>query len=787
MSLDKQTKAAIDNYGSHIKTLKDFTTSVRKRPGMYLGPIGSAGLLNMIREIFQNSVDQLVDQGSPCNWFHLYYNEQTREVIVEDNGLGIPFKDLIRVLTAQHTSKNFEKKLYEYSSGLNGIGSKMVNALSKVFIVESYRYDGSAVKIEFHEGYATTKEPKPIPNKQKKQGLKTYFIPDKKILGDMNLEWKTVYTLLKHILSITPIGSTVDFTAIDINGKKYEERIINKDGIISNLIEKVHHPIIKPIVIKADDGTHKLECAFCYDSGDRDTGPDDSENVISFSNFCPTRAGTHVDGVVEGICRWFSLYMNNIYLANQKAKNKLKVTFSDIRCGLNIMIAAAHLDPIFTGQAKEILSNQDMIGFCKDVVQKGLDDWSKHNPQDLSKLCKFIKDIAELRQKSEAGKQKIVTKYRQNTITGLPQKYIRPLGKKHIELIIVEGDSALGTVTTGRDKMTQGLFPIRGKIANAFRMSRNNFFSNEEVQGITKIILGSAYKKNFTLDDVKVDKVIFMADADIDGAHISALLERMFVMYFPQMIEAGMIYKAIPPLYSIKKGKKTKYFTQQIDIVRYVQKLFLQNYDMKTLKKKPLTNKEITVFFMRNTDYLYHINRIAGTYAIEPYLLEMVLNHYVLNQHKISLKKLDKEVNKMYRFMHAEKIDGTIMIKGTITKSNLIIFNDKFLSDCKDLLDIIESNDSLHYLINGNPQSLYQIMNLYDNATPSNVQRYKGLGEMDKEELAESTLYPGSNRTLVRYTMQDAKETLEAIREYESDSKKILSLVGEINREDLLD
>lgn len=787
MSLDKRTKEAIDNYGGQIKTLKDFVTAVRTRPGMYLGPIGSAGFLNMIREIFQNSVDQLVDPISPCNWFSLYYDERTREVIVEDNGLGIPFDDLIRVLTAQHTSKNFEKKLYEYSSGLNGVGSKIVNALSETFIVESYRYDGTAVRVEFEGGYAKTKQPKKIPNKQKKQGLKTYFIPDEKILGDMDLEWKTVYTLLKHILSITPLGSKVDFTAIDIKGKKYTEEIINKDGIITDLIMKVKHPIIKPIVISADDGTHKLDCAFCYDSGDATTGPDDNENVTSFSNFCPTRSGTHVDGVVEGICRWFSQYMNNIYLANKKSKNKTKVVFGDVRCGLNIMIAAAHIDPNFTGQAKEILSNPDMVGFCKEAVQRGLDDWSKHNPQDLAKISKFIKDIAELRMKSEAGKQKIVTKYKPNTITGLPAKYIRPLGKKDIELIIVEGDSALGTVTTGRDKMTQGLFPIRGKITNAFKATKANFFNNEEVQGITKIILGSDYKRNFSIEDVKVSKVIFMADADIDGAHISALLERMFVMYFPQMIEAGMIYKAIPPLYAIKKGKKTKYFTEQIDIVRYVQRLFLQNHDMKTLKKKALSNKDITLFFMKNNDYLYHINKIAGTYAIEPYLLEMVLNHYILNKNKINVKKLDKEVNSVYRFMHAEKVDGSIMVKGVITKSNLIIFNEKFLADCTELLNIIRDNDSLYYLVNGKKMSLLEIMTLYDSATPNGVQRFKGLGEMDKEELAESTLYPGSDRTLVRYTMQDAKETLEAIREYESNSKKILGLVGQINREDLLD
>ena len=271
------------------------------------------------------------------------------------------------------------------------------------------------------------------------------------------------------------------------------------------------------------------------------------------------------------------------------------------------------------------------------------------------------------------------------------------------------------------------------------------------------------------------------------GAHIAALLLRMFVMYFPQMIEAGMVYKAIPPLYSIKQGKKTRYFTEQIDIVRYIQKIFVQNNKMTTLKKVELQNKDITVFFMRNSDYIYHLERISNTYAVEPFLLEMVLNNYVANKNKIDLTKLKKELKSVYRFMDAEKVKNSIIVSGTIKASNLIIFNEKLIGDCSHILDIIRSNDELYYLINGEKKSIYQIMQIYDNTYPSSIQRYKGLGEMDKEELAESTLYPGSDRTLVRYTLKDAKEEIEAIREYESDSKKILSLVGTVSREDLLD
>lgn len=466
----------------------------------------------MGREIFQNSVDQILDSDSPGNWFSFFYDMRTLEVKVEDNGKGLPYNDIIRTLTQNHTSKNFEKQLYQYSSGLHGSGSKIVNALSSTYIVESYKYDGTAVRVEFHKGVPTTKKPTPIPNKKKKQGLTTYFVPDPEIMGEnIVLDWKKFYNLIKIIMSLTPIGSKMDFEAIDLEGKSFKETIVNKDGIYTDLIMKTQKPIIAPIRCFADDGMHKLEIAFCYDSGG-DEGPDDKESVTSFANFCPTLGGTHVDGCMDGISRWFSQYMNTIYLANQKSKDKLRVTPSDIKCGLNVIIAAAHLEPVMTGQSKELLSNEDMVGFCKEVVMKGLDEWSKSNPGDLAKLSKFFKDVAELRVKNENGRAKITQKYKSNAVNSLPEKYKRPLQNKGIELVIVEGDSACGTAEVGRDPNYQGVFPIRGKIINAFGHSKREVFENAEVQAITQIILGSEYHRNFTLDEVKVEKVIFMAD-----------------------------------------------------------------------------------------------------------------------------------------------------------------------------------------------------------------------------------------------------------------------------------
>lgn len=785
MALEKDMQAAVDNYAARIQTLKDFVTAVRKRSGMYIGSLQNAPL-TMIREIFQNCIDQLMDPTSPCNWIYVYYDERTKEFIAKDNGLGFPFDDIIRILTTQHTSKNYEKVKGEYSSGMNGVGAKVVNALSESFVVESYHYSGKAVRMEFSKGYAITEKPLEIPNKEKVQGSMISFIPDPEIVGEVSMSWKSVYRLIKHIVSLTPIGSAVEFEAVDFNGNRFNETIVNKDGILTDLIMKSKHPIVKPIVISEDDGVHKLECAFCFDSGEGD-GEFNDMNVTSFSNFCPTREGTHIDGTVEGITKWFMMYMNNIYLLNQKSKDKIKATANDIKTGLNIMISAAHLEPDFTGQAKEILSNPDMVPFCKEVIMRGLDNWSKSNPQDLAKLAKFFKEIAEIRQKAESSKAKIATKFHTNTLSGLPDKYAKPLGKEHLELIIVEGDSAGGQAKNGRDKYRQGVFPIRGKMPNAFQKSYKDIMSNAEVQAITHILLGRDYFRKFDpIKDVKYEKIIFMADADIDGAHINALLLRLFVLYFPQLIEAGKVYKAIPPLYSIPNGKGNTYFTEQIDITRYIQKHFSQNHSICKSGKNgsKLTSKELTVLFLVNVDYVYELERLAKNYAMNPELLEMVL---LSVYNKKSISSLKKQVKSSYRFMDVVNKNGVDVVQGTIDKSYKLFITDRLIEDCSRIFDIIKKNESTCYMLDNKESSLYEVMKAYEQYTPSSLQRYKGLGEMDVEEIIESTLSPFGNRTLVRYTLEDAKEEIEAIRQYETDLSKLLALVGEVNRQDLLD
>ena len=516
--LTEEQKKLIDSYGNNIKTLKDFVTACQQKIGMYLGSAGTNGFKTMIREIVDNSVDTIIDPSSPGDWFSITYNQITREVTVVDNGRGLPFDEIIRILTTQHTSGKFDPVPYNYPSGLNGVGAKIVNALSKVFVVESYKYDGTAVRVEFEGGYPKTNKPISIPNKEKKQGTMIYFIPDEEIMGEMDLYWEHLYIFIKQKISLAPIGTVCDFTAIDSHGITHQERMINKDGILTDIISKVKAPIIRPIICRKDDGYHKLEMAFCFDSSEDNLDFDENINITAFSNMCPTTKGTHIKGSLNGICKWFCKYMNSIYLLNQKSKEKLQIIPNDIKNGLYIMIAAAHLTPVFSGQSKRELSNPDMEGFCTDAVMECLDEWSKSNPQDLAKIAKFIKDMGDIRMKQSKEKEKIVQKYSTSSVlSGMPRKLKRCTNKKGVELYIVEGDSALGSVLKARDDTFQMIYPIRGKILNAFNCSKQKFFMNEEVQSITKIILGTEYRKNFDISDCKVDKIVFLADGDVDS------------------------------------------------------------------------------------------------------------------------------------------------------------------------------------------------------------------------------------------------------------------------------
>ena len=776
--MKQQEKNEILNYESQFKELKNLKEIVRKLPGMYIGATGNKGVLNMIREVFQNSFDEIM-KTSFCDSIEVVINENDLIITISDNGKGIPFGILDKVFITQHMSTNYKKEPFMYSSGRHGIGAKVTNVLSEFFEVYSYIL-GECMYIRYEEGELVIPPTKIENNDKNRQGTSITFKPSK-FMGNITLTANDIKALILNLFPLSKIGSKLRFKTIEAKSNNVIcEDFINEYGILDHLIALTDNPLIAPIKIYDDNGTMKIDTIFTFDI--RNNEP----LYMSFANYTPVVGGTHIEAFFDAVCKFFKDYMNKIYLASNK-KNKLTIINNDIKASLVSVITVCHLEPIFVGQSKDMLSNEDIIDYVKSITFKTLDEWAKLNSKDLQKLCKYIKEVAEIRVKSEEGKVKLTTKYESNAITGLPRKYVKPTGKEHLELIITEGDSALGPAKNNRCTKRQGLFPIRGKLPNAFGTKPANFLANEEVASIITII-GAGYGKNFDIDKCKFEKIIFMTDADNDGAHIKTLLLSFFLLYMPELIMDGRIYAATPPLYGLNVGtakkKSYKYFRNRLDYIKFIQHNFAKQYDVSDLKNKKLSDNEMVGLLYRNILYSTELELVANNYALNPKLLELVLLYI-----STPIETLTKHIkDKFGKHMTVNNINNVITIQGLVENEVETLFlNDALINESKYILDLIhDTNGSIiYYNVNGVILSLYEIMKLFDNSAPKEITNYKGLGEMNGDQLAQSTLHPDMDRTLIQYTMHDAKTEIEAIRSIYNDKSKLAKSI-EVNRMDIL-
>ena len=460
----KDFEESIKNYGKQMKQLS-FTESVRKTPGMYIGYTGNEGWKGCVREIWQNAFDEAVRTDSPCNYVRITYDERNQSALVEDTGRGVPHGKMYQIYGEEHTSSHYENAAgSQYSSGVHGLGSGVAMALSENFKSTSYVL-GVAHEIEFHKGQLVSKEHK-VDCPKDRQGTTVYLEPDLDIMGVINLTCNEIYTMVANIVPLLPIGTTVDFIGIDTSGNIIiNQKVVNTDGIFTFLKQRTQNALINPITFSCSTDFMKADAAFTYDSSDLTS----AEEIISFANYTNTTGGgTHVKGFLDGLCNWLRNYMNKIYLGE---KSKIIVVNNDIKAGLKAVISVAHINPIFVGQFKGILSNADMEDFVKRLTISAMDNWSKTSPGELQKLCKFIKEVAEIRSKSETEKVKLSDKYTKSGITGLPKDYVQATGHKNLELFIVEGKSAKGPAVSGRDYHFQAVYPrmYGAIISNGYR------------------------------------------------------------------------------------------------------------------------------------------------------------------------------------------------------------------------------------------------------------------------------------------------------------------------------
>jgi DNA gyrase/topoisomerase IV subunit B len=768
-------KMAEINKQKDIKVINDSVEAVRKLPDVYIGALGNHGYLNMYREILQNSLDEIIKGNTLNKDIIVSFDARNHTCIVEDNGQGIKLDMLAPVFSVLHSSSNYDKVegSGDYSSGKNGMGATITNFLSKFFVVESYRMDGTAAKVEFKEGKLSSKGTQNIKCPKGKHGLITSFAPSD-MMGEITVDDVEIEKLTWLICHLCTIGTRITFNAINNLGQKRSVIIENKHGIFELINGICEKKVFDPVYFTEDNGSMKVEVLFTYDIMNMD-----DPNILSFANMCPTTTGTHVEGFLDAIIKYFKDYMNKIYLVNNK--KKLTVNAQDIRTGLRAVISVFHIKPMFTGQSKEVFSKTDMKPYINEVTTKALDKWASANPADLQKICKYLKEVCEIRSKTDNEKIKMSDKYTSSVVSGLPAKYKKPNSNKNFELWITEGDSATSCMENNRDKSCQGLFPIKGKIINAFTTPTKRYFENEEVAGIFKIFGYNGYSKKFDISKFKPSKVVIATDADADGKHIECLLFGLFLKYIPEVIEQGKLYVANPPLYGISLGKnKMKFFADNIEYIEYVQSIFCKENVITNLKNKSYNKKEITKILYNNIDYVSQINHVSSIYSIDPYLLE-----FILYNRELSYTKFKSVIENKNKFLKVTNENGTIMIRGLFNSAyQTIFYNQRLLNDCAEIINMINRSED-YYKMNGKTCTIYELMLAFNNFKPKNLTRYKGLGEMPPKMLGISTVIPGSGRILKQYTITDVKKELKLITELQNDKSAFTKGI-KVRKEDII-
>lgn len=543
---------------------------VRKRPGMYIGSTGYDGLHHLIKEIADNSIDEAI--AGFCTKVEITILKDGG-VRVTDNGRGIPvdlhpkthLSTLETVLTVLHAGGKFGDGGYKVSSGLHGVGSSVVNALSTHMIAEVYR-DGKINHIEFETG--KTVKPLEVTGKTNKRGTSITFYPDPTIFKEtttFEYSWVANYArhqayLTKGILIVVEDERTGEKESFYFEGgiKSYVKRLNNGKEVLSDDIFYVEKQI--------EDS--EVEIAVQYNDSYSETMKPFANNVLT------PDGGMHVVGFRTALNRTINDYARKNGLLKEKEDN---LTGDDIKEGLTAVILVKLPDPQFEGQTKNKLGNPEVRGYVDKVMSEYFGYYLEENPQIAKKIVGKATLAARARKAARAARDNVI---RKGAFEGLnlPSKLAdcSSRDRSECELFIVEGNSAAGSAKEGRNPKIQAILPLRGKVLNTERARLDKMLANQELVSLIKG-LGVGIGEQFNIDGLRYDKIVFMTDADVDGLHIATLLMTFFFRYMPQVIETGHVYLAKPPLFGLIKGTGS---TRKIDYL----------YDEVALEKK-LTEK----------------------------------------------------------------------------------------------------------------------------------------------------------------------------------------------------
>lgn len=554
--------------GSNIQVLEGLEP-VRKRPGMYIGSTGYDGLHHLIKEIADNSIDEAIAGFANKITITLLSDGGVR---VDDNGRGIPvdmqprtkMSALETVLTVLHAGGKFGGGGYKVSSGLHGVGSSVVNALSTRMIAEVYR-DGEINHIEFEQGKTTSKLAKI--GKTDKQGTSITFYPDPAIFKEtttFDYEWVNNYArhqayLTKGILITVIDERTGEKESFYFEGgiKSYVKRLNNGKEVVSDDI----------FYVEKAQGEGEVEIALQYNDTFTETLKPFANNVLT------PDGGTHVVGFRTALNRTINDYARKNGLLKEKEEN---LTGDDIKEGLTAVILVKLPDPQFEGQTKNKLGNPEARGYVDKVMNEYFGYYLEEHPAVAKKIIQKAALAARARRAARAARDHVIRKGAFDGLN-LPSKLAdcSSRNRSECELFIVEGNSAAGSAKDGRNPQIQAILPLRGKVLNTERARLDKMLQNQELVSLIKG-LGVGIGDQFNIDGLRYDKVIFMTDADVDGLHIATLLMTFFFRYMPEVIKTGHVYLAKPPLFGLTKGtganRKITYLYDEVALERHLSK-----------------------------------------------------------------------------------------------------------------------------------------------------------------------------------------------------------------------
>ncbi len=749
-----------------IKVLKGLD-AVRKRPAMYIGSTGIEGLHHLVYETVDNSVDESL--AGYCKNIDVIINLDGSCTVIDD-GRGIPTQIHSEegrsatevVLTELHSGGKFESKVYRISGGLHGVGISVVNALSEWLDVE-IKQNGEVYQQHYEKGVPAA--PLALVGKTKARGTKITFKADPEVFEILDFSWDILSQRLRELAFLNR-GLKISLT----DERTEKNQVFHYSGGIVSFVEHLNknktpiHP--KTIYISGEKEDIIAEIALQYNDGY-------SENMYTFANNINTKeGGTHLIGFKSALTRTVNSYASSSGLMKD-AKEGL--SGEDIREGLTAIINIKLMNPQFEGQTKMKLGNSEVKGIVESIVNEGLGTYFEENPSVARKIIE--KALQASRAREAARKAKELTR-RKGALedTGLPGKLADCSEKDPAlsELFIVEGDSAGGSAKQGRDRRTQAILPLRGKILNVEKARFDKMLGSEEIKILITALGTGIGTEDFDVSKIRYHKVILMTDADVDGAHIRTLLLTFFYRQMPLVIENGYLYIAQPPLFKVKKGKTEKYIQNEIEMLNMIFELASDDIEL-SIKGQNVKNKALIPHMKR----LYRFERLKEWFERrrkDPDLLISILSAGID-------KETMKDRNRFEEFLkRVREKDPTMHIGETLLdeehqtygveirrKTYKVVLDTNFITspefrELENFYTIIKDLGTPPYKVQtkdgereiaASKELLELILAVAKKGL--NIQRYKGLGEMNPQQLWETTM-DHEKRTLLQVTVQDSVE-----------------------------